>query len=188
MPWGDTDSGGQLRPKVSFTGGSIGTPDLTFPATGFTRMDEDWVPEKIVNAAADSSRTVSESVVGYRGVFTVHYAYLSAESRRYVARVVNTGERVYFYPHSDATENYLCRVSGTTGIMQQLDGRAIGYGPLAITFETVTLRASVPCEDERSHFSDKDETYDPDDEICCFSDKDLDYDPDDKIGWFNKAE
>ncbi|MCX7022005.1 MAG: hypothetical protein NTW26_07005 [bacterium] len=188
MPWGDTDSGGQLRPKVSFTGGAVGIPDLTFPVTGFTRMDEDWVPEKIVNAAANASRTVSESIVGYRGVFTVHYAYLTAEGRRFISRVINIGGRVYFYPHSDTAENYLCRVSATTGIMQQLDGRAIGYGPLSITFETVTIRASVPCESERSHFSDKDLAYVPADEFCCFSDKDLDYDPDDKIGWFNKAE
>lgn len=188
MPWGDTDSGGQLRPKVSFSGGAVGIPDLTFPATGFTRMDEDWVPEKIVNAAADASRTVSEAVVGYRGVFTVHYAYLTAEGRRYVARVVNVGGRVYFYPHSDAADNYLCRVAATSGIMQQLDGKAIGYGPLSITFETVTLRASVPCEDERSHFSDKDLVYDPADEICCFTDTAAAYDPDDKIGWFNRGE
>ena len=189
MPWGDTDSGGKLRPKVSFSGGAMGIPDLTFPEFGFTRLDEDWVPEKIVNAAADASRTVSERIVGYRGVFTVHYAYLSAIDRRRIARIVNVGGRVYFYPHSDVLENYLCRVSSTTGIMQQLGGRTSGYGPLSITFETVTLRASVPCEDEgRSHFSDKDLAYGPTDEICCFSDKDLAYDPTDKIGWFNKAE
>jgi hypothetical protein len=188
MPWGDTDSGGQARPKVSFTGEAGGLSDLIFPATGFTRMDEDWVPEKIINAAADAPRTISESTVGYRGVFTVHYAYLTAESRRLIARIVNVGERVYFYPHSDVAVNHLCRAASTTGIMQQLTGKAIGYGPLSITFETVTLHASVPCEDERSHFSDKDEAYDPDDEICCFSDKDLVYDADDKIGWFNKAE
>jgi len=188
MPWGDTDTGGKLRPKVSFSGGAVGLPDLTFPYLSFIRMDEDWVPEKIVNAAANASRTVSESVVGYRGVFTVHYAYLNAESRRYIARVVNTGGRVYFYPHSDDARNYLCRVATTTGIMQQLEGKALGYGPLSIAFETVTLRSSVPCESEASHFSDKDEAYDPADEICCFSDKDLAYDPGDKVGWFSEAE
>lgn len=188
MPWADTDSGGKAVPKVGFTGGAIGMADLTLPAFGFTRMDEDWVPEKIVNAAADGSRTVSESIVGYRGVFTVHYAYLAALNRKHIARLVNIGGQYYFYPHSDAAQSYLCRVASTTGVMQQLKGKAIGYGPLSITFETVTLHASVPCEEEASHFSDKDLGYDPTDEICCFSDKDLAYDGSEPLGWFNKAE
>ena len=187
MPWGDSDSGGKARPKVSFTGHASGIPDLTLPAFGFTRMDEDWVPEKIVNAAADTSRTISESIVGYRGVFTVHYAYLSATNRKDLAKIVNIGERVYFYPHSDVTISYLCRTASIVGIMQQLKGRAQGYGPLSITFETVTLRAGVPNREEtNTHFSDKDESYDPDDEICCFTDKDLTYQAGDKLGWFDK--
>ncbi|MCK4594737.1 hypothetical protein KAU45_09565 [bacterium] len=188
MPWGDTDSSGREVPKVSFTGHAIGLPDLTFPSFGFTRMDEDWVPEKIVNAAADGSRTVSESIVGYRGVFTVHYAYLSALNRKEFAKIVNLGGQYYFFPHSDTTQNYLCRVASTVGIMQQLLGKAIGYGPLSITFETVVLHAGAPSEKESSHFSDKDLAYDSTDEICCFSDKDLAYTGAEPLGWFNKAE
>ncbi|MBD3399067.1 MAG: hypothetical protein GF399_01900 [Candidatus Coatesbacteria bacterium] len=191
VAWGGTDSGGQLRPKVSFSGDYAGAhSDVTLPADGFTGLDEDWVPEELVNTALDSRRTTSAALIGFRGRFTVRYAVVDAGDRQTLARLVNLADTLWFYPHSDAAVRYETRIAAHSGLTQQLGGRPIAYGPCSITFETTKLYSGVPRDEDHSHFSDSTEgSYVAADEVVHFADStEGGYADDDEVGHFNTSE
>jgi hypothetical protein len=188
---GGTDSGGSARPKVSFSGSYAGVhSDVTLPADGFTGLDEDWVPEELVNTALDNRRTTSADLIGFRGRFTVRYAVVDATDRQILARLVNLADTMWFYPHSDASVRYETRIAGHSGLTQQLGGRPVAYGPCSITFETTQLYSGIPRDEDHSHFSDSTEgSYTGSDEVVHFADStEGSYDDDDEIGHFNTSE
>ena len=58
ITWGGTDSGGQARPKISFSGSYAGVhEDIVLPADGFEGLNEEWLPDTLTNTALDGRRT-----------------------------------------------------------------------------------------------------------------------------------
>lgn len=189
---GGTDSGGSARPKVGFAGSYAGVhSDVTLPADGFTGLDEDWVPEHLTVTAADARRTRTRTLVGFRGRFTVRYAVVDATDRKVLARLVNLADTMWFYPHSDVTDvRWQVNIVEHSGLMQQLGGRPVAYGPVSITFETINVYSSTPNDEDHSHFSDSAEgSYAGTDEIAHFaSSTEGSYTSSDEIGHFEPAE
>lgn len=187
--WGDTDSGGSAPPRVGFAERYAGVHEaVELPAEGYAGLETDWIAERLENTAADDGRTLNSRVIGYRGVFTVRYNWLDAEGRRTLARLVNLGDRVFLQPHADAPRRFECWITG-----QSLDayqqGRAVGYGPCALSFTTRRLYPGLPINELHAHFADIDEGgYGGIDEVAHFAAVDEGYTDDDDAGHFTKTE
>ena len=188
---GNTDSGGYRRPAILEANAAAQlTQPRPLPEEGFRGLEVIWLPERIVNTAADAVRTTSEVIVGWRGVFTVRYAILDAEARLELAYLANLGEPLWFYPHSDVSGvRYRCRVAATEGLSAQYGGRPIGYGPLSLTFETVALRGSLPGSySNATHFAAQAAEYENGDGVLHFASSGLTYEDGDKTGSFTGTE
>ncbi len=188
---GNTDSGGYRRPAIlEINVAAQSTQPRPLPEEGFRGLETAWLPERIVNTAADAARTTTETIVGWRGVFTVRYAILDAESRPDLVYLANLGEPLWFYPHSDVSgERYRCRVAATEGISAQYGGRPIGYGPVSLTFETVALRSSLPGSySNATHFASPAAEYENGDGVLHFASSGFTYEDDDAIGSFAGTE
>jgi|GEM_PF-4250438 len=188
---GNTDSGGYRRPAIlDINTAALPSSPTPLPEEGFRGLETAWLPERVVNTAADAHRTTTGAIVGWRGVFTVRYAIIDAATRQQLANLLNRGEPLWFYPHSDVSgERYRCRVAASEGLFAQYGGRPIGYGPLSLTFETVSLRRNPPGSyTNAAQFTDETEEYESGDGVLHFASVSAEYEEGDAIGSFAGTE
>ncbi len=188
---GNTDSGGYRRPAVLTLNVATPSTDPTpLPAEGFRGLETAWLPERVVNTAADAARTTTTAIVGWRGVFTVRYAIVGTAARQQIASLLNRAEPLWFYPHSDIDgERYRCRVAASEGLFAQYGGRPIGYGPLSLTFETIALRQNPPGSyTNAARFTAETAEYESGDGVLHFASIEEEYEAGDTPGSFAGTE
>jgi len=120
----------------------------------------------------------------------VRYAIVGAAARQQIARLLNRGEPLWFYPHSDVGgERYRCRVAASEGLFAQYGGRPIGYGPLSLTFETIALRQNPPGSyTNAAQFTAETTGYESGDGVLHFASVSTEYEEDDAPGSFAGTE